>query len=230
MGAGLWQNLNINLLFQLQNDAGLDLLCDFLWNVAKIHSHLSIMDIGGRYLGTLEVIFLFSKEALKQFCCVGVTGAVTGPFRPGVWRTGPWRVGFSNSRLFSAQRGQKTLLDCGPRGRFRETEPILIVTSTNASDNLFIASTVVPLYDLTLQLSLGGFLPVRGNNRCIYFYRLGPDICKSLLMLIHSAYSFLKVQRLLYSTPSNLAGSKLGENNLPHQFPRRCRCGWTVTH
>lgn len=127
------------------------------------------------------------------------------------------QLGFSNSGLFSAQGGQKTLLDCGPRGRFSETQPILIFTSTNASDNLFIASTVVPLYDLTPQLSLGGFLPVGGNN--IYFYRLGPDVCKSLLMLIHSVYSVLKVQRLLYSTPSNLAGNKLGETICPINSP-----------
>lgn len=91
MGAGLSQNINVNLLFQLQNDAGLDLLRDLLWNVAKIHSYLRIMDVGRRHLGTSEGIFLFSKEALNQFCCVGVTGAVTGPFRPGVWKTGPWR-------------------------------------------------------------------------------------------------------------------------------------------
>lgn len=44
------------------------------------------MDVGGRYSGTSQVIFLFSKESLNQFCCVGVTGAVTGPFRP---RGGP---------------------------------------------------------------------------------------------------------------------------------------------
>lgn len=91
MGAGLSQNISVNLLFQLQNDAGLDLLHDLLWNVAKLHSHLSVMDVGGRYLGTSEVIFLLSKEALNRLCCVGVTGAVTGPFRPGGWETGPRR-------------------------------------------------------------------------------------------------------------------------------------------
>lgn len=91
MGAGLSQNINVNLLFQLQNEAGLDLLRDLLRNVAKIHSYLSIMDVSGQYLGASEGIFLFLKEALDQFCCVGVTGAVTGPFRPGVWKTGPRR-------------------------------------------------------------------------------------------------------------------------------------------
>lgn len=174
------------------------------------------------------MIFLFSKESLNQFCCVGVTGAVTGPFRPrggGRSLKAAFQPGFSNSRLFSARGGQKTLLDGGPRGRFRETQPVLILTSTNASDNLFIASAVVPLYDPTPQLSLGGFLPVGGNNRCIYFYSLGADVCKSLLMLIHSVYSFLNVQRLLYSTPSNLAGSrKRSAPSIPPPVQMRLNC------
>lgn len=85
MGAGLSQNINVNLLFQLQNDAGLDLLRDLLWDVAKIHSHLSITDVDGRYLGTLEGGI---QPVLLHW---GHWSLVTGPFRPGVWKTGPWR-------------------------------------------------------------------------------------------------------------------------------------------
>lgn len=88
-----------------------------------------------------------------------------------------FQPGFSNSGLFSARGGQKTLLDCGPGGTVQGNRANIITQSTNTSDNLFIASTVVPVYDPTLQLSLGGFLPVGGNNRCIYSYRLGADVC-----------------------------------------------------